>query len=47
MLADDANVGDLVMNVDTREVTRGGEDIALTSTPWELLPLLCLPAGVP
>jgi two-component system, OmpR family, response regulator len=30
-------VGDLVMNVDTREVTRGGEDIALTSTQWELL----------
>ncbi|MEC5198740.1 two-component system OmpR family response regulator [Arthrobacter sp. PL16] len=30
-------VGDLVMNVDTREVTRGGEDIALTPTQWELL----------
>ncbi|MBG6224393.1 two-component system OmpR family response regulator [Arthrobacter sp. CAN_A2] len=30
-------VGDLVMNVDTREVTRDGEDIALTSTQWELL----------
>lgn len=30
-------VGDLVLNLDTREVTRGGEDISLTSTQWELL----------
>jgi len=30
-------VGDLVMNVDTREVTRNGVDITLTSTQWELL----------
>lgn len=30
-------VGDLVLNFDTREVTRGGEDIDLTATQWELL----------
>lgn len=30
-------VGDLVLNLDTREVTRGGEEISLTSTQWELL----------
>lgn len=30
-------VGDLVMNLETREVTRSGEDIALTNTQWELL----------
>lgn len=30
-------VGDLLMNVDTREVTRGGDDITLTSTQWDLL----------
>lgn len=30
-------VGDLVLNLDTREVTRGGEDISLTSTQWDLL----------
>ncbi|WP_026554932.1 response regulator transcription factor [Arthrobacter sp. 35W] len=30
-------VGDLVLNLDTREVTRGGTDIDLTATQWELL----------
>lgn len=30
-------VGDLVLNFDTREVTRGGIDIDLTATQWELL----------
>lgn len=30
-------VGDLVLNVDTREVRRGGNDISLTSTRWQLL----------
>lgn len=30
-------VGDLVLNFDTREVTRGGTDIDLTATQWELL----------
>lgn len=30
-------VGDLVLNEDTREVTRGGEDIQLTATQFELL----------
>ncbi|MCC9176946.1 response regulator transcription factor [Arthrobacter sp. zg-Y750] len=30
-------VGDLVLNLETREVSRGGEDIFLTSTQWELL----------
>lgn len=30
-------VGDLVLNYDTREVTRGGTDIELTATQWELL----------
>lgn len=30
-------VGDLVLNQDTREVTRSGEDIDLTATQWELL----------
>lgn len=37
--ADDAElvVGDLVLNLDTREVTRGGEEIELTNTQWELL----------
>ncbi|MBP2412853.1 two-component system OmpR family response regulator [Arthrobacter stackebrandtii] len=30
-------VGDLVLNQDTREVTRGGTDIELTATQWELL----------
>ena len=30
-------VGDLVLNEDTREVTRGGEDIELTATQFELL----------
>jgi two-component system OmpR family response regulator len=36
---DDADlvVGDLVLNTDTREVTRGGEDIQLTATQFELL----------
>ncbi|BCT74849.1 DNA-binding response regulator [Sinomonas cyclohexanicum] len=36
---DDAElvVGDLVLNTDTREVTRGGEDIQLTATQFELL----------
>ncbi len=33
----DLVVGDLVLNLDTREVARGGEDISLTSTQWELL----------
>ncbi|GLB67169.1 response regulator transcription factor [Arthrobacter mangrovi] len=33
----DLVVGDLILNLDTREVTRGGEDISLTSTQWELL----------
>jgi two-component system OmpR family response regulator len=30
-------VGDLVLNVDTREVTRAGDDIPLTATQFELL----------
>ncbi len=30
-------VGDLVLNVDTREVTRGGDPIDLTATQFELL----------
>lgn len=30
-------VGDLVMNLDTREVTRAGEEITLTATQFELL----------
>ena len=30
-------VGDLVLNVDTREVTRAGDDIQLTATQFELL----------
>lgn len=30
-------VGDLVLNQDTREVTRGGEEISLTATQFELL----------
>ncbi len=30
-------VGDLTLNVDTREVTRGGQDIPLTATQFELL----------
>ncbi|MDQ6754667.1 MAG: response regulator transcription factor [Actinomycetota bacterium] len=30
-------VGDLTLNQDTREVTRGGESIALTATQFELL----------
>lgn len=30
-------VGDLVLNVDTREVTRAGEDIQLTATQFDLL----------
>jgi len=30
-------VGDLTMNVETREVTRGGDDINLTATQFELL----------
>ncbi len=30
-------VGDLVLNFDTREVTRGGTSIDLTATQWELL----------
>ncbi|WP_129358375.1 MULTISPECIES: response regulator transcription factor [Micrococcaceae] len=36
---DDAElvVGDLVLNQDTREVTRGGEEIQLTATQFELL----------
>ncbi|WP_077489343.1 response regulator transcription factor [Sinomonas mesophila] len=36
---DDAElvVGDLVLNTDTRGVTRGGEDIQLTATQFELL----------
>jgi two-component system OmpR family response regulator len=36
---DDAElvVGDLVLNTDTREVTRSGEDIQLTATQFELL----------
>jgi two-component system OmpR family response regulator len=36
---DDAElvVGELVLNTDTREVTRGGEDIQLTATQFELL----------
>lgn len=36
---DDAElvVGDLVLNQDTREVTRSGEDIVLTATQFELL----------
>ncbi|GAB3271248.1 response regulator transcription factor [Sinomonas notoginsengisoli] len=36
---DDAElvVGDLVLNTDTREVTRRGEDIQLTATQFELL----------
>ncbi|OMH30684.1 response regulator transcription factor [Tersicoccus sp. Bi-70] len=36
---DDAElvVGDLTLNVDTREVTRGGDTVALTATQFELL----------
>ena len=36
---DDAElvVGDLVLNQDTREVTRGGEQINLTATQFDLL----------
>ncbi|MGY3567358.1 response regulator transcription factor [Sinomonas sp. RB5] len=36
---DDAElvVGDLVLNTDTREVTRGGDEIQLTATQFELL----------
>ena len=30
-------VGDLVLNVDSREVTRGGEPVELTATQFELL----------
>jgi two-component system OmpR family response regulator len=30
-------VGDLVLNVDTREVTRAGEEVQLTATQFELL----------
>ena len=30
-------VGDLVLNVDTREVTRAGEELHLTATQFELL----------
>lgn len=30
-------VGDLVLNIDTREVKRGGEEISLTATQFELL----------
>lgn len=33
-------VGDLVMNLDTREVTRGGEPVALTATQFQLLQYL-------
>ncbi|RUQ21729.1 MULTISPECIES: response regulator transcription factor [Kocuria] len=38
-VADDAElvVGDLVLNQDTREVTRAGEEIQLTATQFELL----------
>ncbi|MCQ1994119.1 response regulator transcription factor [Arthrobacter sp. zg-Y1171] len=35
--SDELVVGDLVMNLETREVIRSGEDIALTNTQWELL----------
>jgi two-component system OmpR family response regulator len=30
-------IGDLRLNVDTREVTRAGEEVALTATQFELL----------
>lgn len=30
-------VGDLVLNIDTRDVTRAGEDLQLTATQFELL----------
>lgn len=30
-------VGDLLLNLDTREVTRGGEDLQLTATEFEVL----------
>jgi len=33
-------VGDLVLNLDTREVTRGGDEIQLTATQFELLRFL-------
>ena len=33
-------VGDLVMNLDTHEVTRGGDAIALTATQYQLLQYL-------
>lgn len=33
-------VGDLVMNLDTHEVTRGGEEITLTATQYQLLQYL-------
>jgi two-component system OmpR family response regulator len=31
------SVGDLLLNLDTREVTRGGEDLQLTATEFEVL----------
>lgn len=34
------SVGDLVMDEDSREVTRGGQDVALTATEFELLRFL-------
>ncbi|WP_461164347.1 response regulator transcription factor [Arthrobacter sp. R4-81] len=33
-------VGDLVLNLETRDVTRGGDEISLTATQWELLRFL-------
>ncbi|WP_439098454.1 response regulator transcription factor [Brevibacterium daeguense] len=40
--ADELVVGDLVLNVRTREVTRGGEPIDLTATQFSLLRFLML-----
>lgn len=38
--AAEITVGDLVLNKDTREVTRAGQDISLTSTEFDLLQFL-------
>lgn len=38
--AEELVVGDLVMNVDTHEVTRGGEVVPLTATQYQLLQYL-------
>ncbi|MDO5645307.1 MAG: response regulator transcription factor [Dermabacter sp.] len=40
LMANDLVVGDLSMNLDTHEVRRGGETIALTATQYQLLQYL-------